>query len=193
MHRDVLIMDNYDSFTYNLADALGRLGAAVRVARSDAIDVRALARRPPAALVISPGPGRPESAGKTMEAILALRDRTAILGVCLGHQAIGAAFGAQVVRASEAVHGRATLIRHVDHPLFAGLPESFLAGRYHSLVLASPLPDSIRAIAFSAGGVVMAIAASRVVFGVQFHPESILTKSGPRLLRNFLTIAGVMA
>ena len=194
MRGDVLILDNYDSFTYNLADAFGRLGARVRVARSDAVDVQALRENPPLALVVSPGPGTPERAGKSIEAILALMDTSAILGVCLGHQAIGVALGGRVARAPEVVHGRSTIVRHIDHPLFAGIPRRFAAGRYHSLVLTSPLPVGLMQIADTPDGVVMAVAAHHArVFGVQFHPESVLTKTGPRLLRNFLSIAGAIA
>ena len=194
MRGDVMLLDNYDSFTYNLADLLERLGAVVRVIRADAVDVGALREEPPAALVVSPGPGTPQHAGRSIESILALMHKSAILGVCLGHQAIGVALGGRVVRAAEVVHGRSTLVRRIDHPLFAGMPPQFAAGRYHSLVLAQPLPSTITPLAFASDGTVMAIAArDHPTFGVQFHPESILTKTGPRLIRNFLSIAGAIA
>jgi len=194
MRRGVVIVDNYDSFTYNLADAFGRLGETVRVVRSDAVDVQALCEHPPLALVVSPGPGTPERAGKSIEAIRALMGKSAILGVCLGHQALGVALGGRVARAPEVVHGRASVVHHVDHPLFAGIPAKFAGGRYHSLALTSPLPDTIVPLAHTADGVVMAVAARNApAFGVQFHPESILTKTGPRLLRNFLSLAGAIA
>jgi anthranilate synthase/aminodeoxychorismate synthase-like glutamine amidotransferase len=191
----VLVVDNYDSFTYNLVDEIGRHGLDVRVARNDELDVARLAAAPPAAIVISPGPGTPQQAGGSMALVAELHDRTPMLGVCLGHQAIGAAHGARVSHAGAVVHGEATTVEHNGHELFAGIPKRFDAGRYHSLCVdAHSLPDALEAIAVSDDGTLMAMAHRRApVFGVQFHPESVLTKHGPRLLANFLTIAGLLS
>lgn len=194
MNRDLLIIDNYDSFTYNLAQAFGKLGALVRVVRCDAITADGLAAAPPAALVVSPGPGTPQGAGNSMRAIRALNGKIAILGVCLGHQAIGACCGARIVRAPEVVHGKTSAVEHHGGALFAGVPSPFLATRYHSLVIdESTLPRTLSVTARSAGdGLLMAVEHREApTFGVQFHPESIMTKTGPRLLANFLHIAGL--
>ena len=195
MSRTVLVVDNYDSFTYNLVHEIGSVGVDVHVVRNDAFDVARLAAAPPAAVVFSPGPGTPERAGYSLALITALRTTTPMLGVCLGHQAIGAAYGARVTHAREVIHGQATLTEHNGHELFAGIPRRFPAGRYHSLCVdVSSLPSELEAIATADDGTLMAIADRRhPVFGVQFHPESVLTKAGPRLLRNFLAIAGVIA
>ena len=188
MSARVLILDNYDSFTYNLAQAFGSLGADVRVVRADAIDVDALEAAPPDALVISPGPGTPERAGNSMAAIRALTGRVPILGVCLGHQAIGAVFGGRVVHAPAVVHGKTSSVTHDGSALFADIPSPFVATRYHSLIVdEGTLPASLRITARSDDGLLMAFRhEADPTFGVQFHPESVMTKHGPRLLTNFL-------
>ena len=184
----VTILDNYDSFTCNLAQAFGALGADVRVVRSDAIGVDELQHDLPDALVVSPGPGTPERAGNSMSAIRALSGRIPILGVCLGHQAIGAVFGGRVVRAPAVVHGKTSQVAHDGAGLFTGIPSPFTATRYHSLVVdESSLPDVLAVTARSDDGLLMAFAhRSHPTFGVQFHPESVMTRLGPRLLANFL-------
>lgn len=189
----VLIADNYDSFTYNLAQAFGALGARVQVVRCDQIDVGLTERDPPDALVISPGPGRPEGAGNSLGLIGRLSGRIPILGVCLGHQAIGAAFGGKVVSARSIWHGRTSRISHDGGPLFEGVRSGFRATRYHSLVVEEPsiAATPLRPIARSDDGVLMGIAHSmHPTFGLQFHPESVLTTLGPRILANFLAMAG---
>src|SRR5215469_4334133 len=189
----VLVVDNYDSFTYNLVHEIERYGVHADVVRNDAFDVAAVAKAPPVAIVFSPGPGTPERAGNSVALVAALRESTPMLGVCLGHQAIGAAYGAHVAHAREVVHGRATFAQHSGHALFEGIPRRFAAGRYHSLCVdPQTLPPQLEAIALSDDGTLMALADRNApVFGVQFHPESVLTKHGPRLLANFLTIAGI--
>lgn len=195
MNAAVLVVDNYDSFTYNLVHELRCLVADVRVLRNDVLDIAAIAASPPAAVVISPGPGTPQRAGGCLELIRALRGRTAIFGVCLGHQAIGVAYGASVKQACEPVHGRATLVTHEPHRLFTGIPTRFRAGRYHSLEIDNrTLPNVLVPIAHGDDGMLMALAdRHEPVFGVQFHPESVLTHYGPRLLANFIAIAGATA
>ncbi len=190
MSRRVTILDNYDSFTYNLAQAFGTLGAHVRVVRSDAIDADELRTQAPDAIVISPGPGTPERAGNSMSVIRTLTGHVPILGVCLGHQAIGAVFGGRVVRAPAVVHGKTSSVGHDGSPLFSGVPSPFVATRYHSLVVdESTLPDVLAITARSEDGLLMAFAhRSHPTFGVQFHPESVMTKFGPRLLANFLEV-----
>ena len=182
----VLLLDNYDSFTYNLAHLFAVLGAEVVVHRNDELTVaQALALRP-THLVVSPGPGRPEEAGIAVEAVSAFAESLPVLGVCLGHQAIVAAFGGEVGPARELVHGRATEVRHDGHGLFAGLPPAFPAGRYHSLA-ATRLPDCLEVSARAPDGEVMAVRhRSLPLDGVQFHPESVLTPDGARLAANFL-------
>jgi anthranilate synthase/aminodeoxychorismate synthase-like glutamine amidotransferase len=194
--REVLILDNYDSFTFNLAQAFGKLGARVRVVRSDAVTAEGLAASPPGALVISPGPGTPERAGNSVRAVRALDGRVPILGVCLGHQAIGACFGAKVVGAPAVVHGKVSHVEHGGGPLFEGIPSPFAATRYHSLVVDEhSLPDVLSVTARSIGdNVLMGIAhRQHLTFGVQFHPESVMTKHGYRMLENFMNIAGSRA
>jgi para-aminobenzoate synthetase component II len=182
----ILLLDNKDSFVWNLAQALGALGAEVDVARSDAVDVEALGRA--SALVISPGPGRPEDAGRSVAAVRRWSGERPILGVCLGHQAIGAAFGGVVAR-GEPVHGRPTPVRHDGDGLFAGLPQPLQACRYHSLYVLAPLPPELVATAHTPAGEVMALRhRAHPTFGVQFHPESFRTPDGPRLLANFLRV-----
>src|SRR5580704_1478957 len=174
----ILLIDNYDSFVYNLARYLREMGCATRVVRNDALtldDVRTLA---PQAIVISPGPCTPSQAGISVEVVRALSDRVPILGVCLGHQAIGEALGGEVARSPFPVHGMRCRVHHDGTGLFAGLPSPLSAGRYHSLcVIEKSLPDALRVTACSDDGVIMAIAhRSQPLFGVQFHPESILTE-----------------
>ncbi len=182
--RLILLLDNRDSFVWNLAQALQGLGAPVRVARSDAVDPEAIGAF--RALVVSQGPGRPADAGGSVAAIVRWSGHLPILGVCLGHQAIGAAFGATIER-GEPVHGRASAIRHDGQGLFAGLPQPLIACRYHSLYVGAPLPAVLRATAHSERGEVMALRhREHATFGVQFHPESFRTEHGNRLLANFL-------
>jgi len=182
----ILLIDNYDSFTYNLAHLFGELGAEVVVRRNDAIDADTAARLAPSHLVVSPGPGRPADAGVSIDVIRRLAPTTPTLGVCLGHQAIVEAFGGDVGAARELVHGKASPVRHDGRGLFRGLPERFEAGRYHSLA-ATRLPDELEPCAFSDDGEVMAVRHRELpVVGVQFHPESVLTPVGPQLARNFL-------
>ena len=185
----VLVLDNYDSFTYNLVQYLGELGADVRVMRNDAVTVETIRASRPDRIVISPGPGRPENAGVTMDVIRELGSETPILGVCLGHQAIGAVFGGAVIRAAVPMHGKTSTIEHDGRGIFTGLTEPFLASRYHSLVVSDEgLPPALEVTARTKEDrTIMGLRhRSWPVYGVQFHPESILTGEGHRLLRNFL-------
>ena len=183
----VVLIDNYDSFTYNLVQYLGELGAEVIVHRHDAIDVAGVAALDPTHLVISPGPKTPAEAGVSVEAIRHFAGRVPVLGVCLGHQAIGAAFGGRVVRGREPVHGKTSAVVHDGRSVFAGLDSPMTATRYHSLVVDPDLPDDLEASAWCDGDVLMGIRhRSHPVEGVQFHPESILTDRGRALLGNFL-------
>ena len=185
----VLLIDNYDSFTWNLAHRLGELGAEVRVLRNDALDGEGIERLGPARLVISPGPGRPETAGVSIDALRKFAGRIPILGVCLGHQALSIAFGGRVDRAAMLMHGKTSRIAHDGTHLFAGLSSPFEAGRYHSLVIpADALPPGFVTTAWVADDTtVMGVRHERwPVFGVQFHPESVLTAVGHRILQNFL-------
>jgi anthranilate synthase/aminodeoxychorismate synthase-like glutamine amidotransferase len=182
----MLLIDNYDSFTYNLAHLFGQLGVEVEVRRNDAIDADEAERLAPSHLVISPGPGRPADAGATPAILRRLASRVATLGVCLGHQAIVEVFGGEVGRAKTLVHGKASVIRHDGLGLFRGLPEDFIAGRYHSLA-ATSVPEYLDVSATCGDGEVMAVRHRELrVDGVQFHPESVLTPVGPDLARNFL-------
>ena len=182
----ILLIDNYDSFTYNLAHLFGELGAEVVVRRNDAIDADEAERMQPSQLVISPGPGRPGDAGATVEIVRRLAPRVRTLGVCLGHQALVEAFGGEIGPAQKLVHGKASLISHDGRGLFRNLPEDFLAGRYHSLA-ATRIPDSLEVSATCTDGEVMAVRHRELpADGVQFHPESVLTPIGPDLARNFL-------
>jgi anthranilate synthase/aminodeoxychorismate synthase-like glutamine amidotransferase len=186
----VLLLDNYDSFTWNLAHRLGELGAEVKVSRNDAIGLDDVERLSPTRIVISPGPGRPESAGISVDLLKRFAGRVPILGVCLGHQALAIAFGGRVDRAQAPVHGKTSMVAHEGTHLFAGLEPTFEAGRYHSLVIAGDgIPDQFVTSAWVTGdGTIMGIRHARwPVFGVQFHPESVLTPIGHRLLKNFLT------
>jgi anthranilate synthase/aminodeoxychorismate synthase-like glutamine amidotransferase len=185
----VLMIDNYDSFTYNLVQYLGELGAAVEVRRNDAIGLDEVAALRPDGVVISPGPCTPREAGISVPLIQRFAGALPILGVCLGHQAIGAAFGGAVVRADRIMHGKTSPILHDGRGLFAGLPQGFDATRYHSLVIdPATLPATLERSAWTAEGEIMGVRhRSAFVEGVQFHPESILTLQGKALLRNFLS------
>ena len=182
----ILLVDNYDSFTYNLAHLFGALGVEVTVVRNDEIDAEGAARLEPSHLVVSPGPGRPAAAGESIEIVKRLAPHTPTLGVCLGHQAIVEAFGGEVGYARELLHGKASPVHHDGSGIFSGLPEPFDAGRYHSLA-ATRLPDVLEPTAYADDGEVMAVRHRTLpVVGVQFHPESVLTPDGPALARNFL-------
>jgi anthranilate synthase/aminodeoxychorismate synthase-like glutamine amidotransferase len=184
----ILLIDNYDSFTYNLYQYLGELGAGVHVVRNDAATVAELEMLAPDGVVVSPGPGEPESAGISMEAIRAFAGKVPILGVCLGHQAIGRAFGGRIVRAPELRHGKTSEIYHTGKGVFAGLPNPFVATRYHSLIVdPASCPPELDVTAWTADGLIMGLRhRTSPIEGVQFHPESMLTKSGKALLANFL-------
>jgi len=185
----IFLVDNYDSFTYNLVQALGKLGGRVEVVRNDRFDPAAVAASRPEAVVISPGPGRPETAGRSLALIgEAEREGIPVLGVCLGHQAIAAYHGGSVVRAPAPRHGKSSEVSHDGSALFRGLSSPFAAGRYHSLaVREEDLPGDLQVTARSEDGVVMALRHRfRPVYGVQFHPESVLTPEGEKLLANFL-------
>ena len=182
----ILLIDNYDSFTYNLAHLFGELGAEVVVRRNDAIGPDEAEKLGASHLVISPGPGRPADAGATVELVRRLATTTPTLGVCLGHQAVVEAFGGEIGQAKRLVHGKPSEIDHDGRGLFQGLPERFEAGRYHSLA-ATTIPDALEVSATCAEGEVMAVRHRQLpVDGVQFHPESVLTPVGPELARNFL-------
>jgi anthranilate synthase component 2 len=186
--RPVIVLDNYDSFTYNLVQYLAELGESVVVVRNDALSIAELTARRPRALVVSPGPGRPEQAGISTAAMLALAPSTPTLGVCLGHQCLGAAFGARVVRAPTPMHGKVSAIHHDGTGLFAGLPDPFEATRYHSLMVEeASLPPELEVTARTDDGLIMGLRHRRwPVYGVQFHPESIATPHGRKILANFL-------
>jgi anthranilate synthase/aminodeoxychorismate synthase-like glutamine amidotransferase len=182
----ILLVDNYDSFTYNLAHLFGELGAEVRVVRNDAIDADEAERLAPSHLVISPGPGRPRDTGVSIELLRRLGPSTPTLGVCLGHQAIVEAFGGEIGQAKQLVHGKAAEVAHDGRGLFAGLPDPFEAGRYHSLA-ARHVPHELEICARTEDGEVMAVRHRELpIEGIQFHPESVLTPTGPQLARNFL-------
>jgi anthranilate synthase/aminodeoxychorismate synthase-like glutamine amidotransferase len=185
----VLVIDNYDSFTYNLVQYLGELGAKVIVRRNDEATIDELKSLGHARVVISPGPGRPEQAGVSLQVIKEFGPRMPVLGVCLGHQAIGLAFGGEVVRAPLPIHGKTSTVEHTGKGVFSGVTSSFQAGRYHSLVVSEPtLPPELEVIARTKeDGLVMGVRHRAMpIHGVQFHPESVLTHEGRRILRNFL-------
>lgn len=187
----VVLIDNYDSFTFNLAQALQVLGAEVLVHRNDALTVAQVFALEPTHLVISPGPGRPEDAGISPDVVReALRRGTPLLGVCLGHQALGMVLGAEIVRAEQLMHGKASFVEHDGAGLFADLPQPMAAARYHSLVIdPATLPAALEITAQTADGVIMAVRHTHApVVGVQFHPESVLTPDGDHLLANFLGV-----
>jgi anthranilate synthase component II len=184
----LVMIDNYDSFTYNLVQYLGELGEEVRVYRNDEISVDAVQKLNPAQIVLSPGPCTPNEAGITLELINKLAGRIPLLGVCLGHQAIGQAFGGKVVRAGQVMHGKVSRVRHDAKGVFAGIPNDFVATRYHSLVIErAGLPAELEITAESEDGEIMGIRHRQLaVEGVQFHPEALLTEHGHRMLENFL-------
>jgi anthranilate synthase/aminodeoxychorismate synthase-like glutamine amidotransferase len=188
----ILLIDNYDSFTYNLYQYLCELGADVIVRRNDAVTVHDARLMAPERIVISPGPCTPDEAGISLDLIQDLAGQVPILGVCLGHQAIGAAFGGQVVRAPKVMHGKTSAITHDSEGIFAGLPNPFTATRYHSLIVREEtLPDVLEVTARSEDGIIMGLRHRHCeVYGVQFHPESILTTGGHRLLANFIGVGG---
>jgi anthranilate synthase component 2 len=190
----ILVVDNYDSFTYNLVQELAGRGAEVRVLRNDAESAAAMLARAPRGVVLSPGPGRPEDAGVCLD-LLRLRPAVPLLGVCLGHQALGMAFGGVVARAPRLMHGKTSPVRHDGRGLFAGLPNPFTATRYHSLeVREDTVPEDLEPCAWSEEGTVMGLRHRTLPYhGVQFHPESVLTVEGPRLLENFLAACGERA
>jgi anthranilate synthase component 2 len=186
----IAVIDNYDSFTYNLVQYLGTLGAAIEVHRNDAIEVEALAGRPLEGLVISPGPGEPRDAGISEAAIARLAGAVPILGVCLGHQALGEVYGGKVVRAQRLMHGKTSPILHKGRGLFAGLDNPFEATRYHSLIVErDSVPAVLEVVAWTPEGEIMGFKhRDHETWGVQFHPESVLTRPGLRLVENFLTL-----
>jgi anthranilate synthase/aminodeoxychorismate synthase-like glutamine amidotransferase len=185
----ILLVDNYDSFTWNLAQYLGELGAPLVVRRNDEITVEQIEQLRPARIVISPGPGRPEDAGVTVEVIRRFGPTTPVLGVCLGHQGIGVAFGGSVVRARQLMHGKVSSVHHDGRGVFRGVSQPFVAGRYHSLVVADPLPPALEAVARTEDGTIMGLRHVEFpIHGVQFHPESVLTGEGRQVLRNFLEL-----
>jgi anthranilate synthase/aminodeoxychorismate synthase-like glutamine amidotransferase len=185
----ILLIDNYDSFTYNLAQYLGELGAPPIVKRNDEISVDDIEQMQPDRIVISPGPGRPEQAGITVETIRRLGGRIPLLGVCLGHQGIGLAFGGTIARAAELMHGKVSAVHHDGRGVFKDIAQPFTAGRYHSLVVAEPVPEQLEVSARTEDGTIMGLRhRAAPIHGVQFHPESVLTGEGRRLLRNFLEL-----
>ena len=185
----ILLIDNYDSFTWNLAQYFGELGAPPSVKRNDEITLEQIAEVKPSRIVISPGPGRPESAGISIEVIRRFGSSTPILGVCLGHQSIGIAFGGNVVRAPQLMHGKTSVVAHDGTGLFRGVSQPFTAGRYHSLIVADPLPVELEATARTEDGTIMGMRhRSLPIHGVQFHPESVLTGEGHQVLQNFLEL-----
>jgi anthranilate synthase/aminodeoxychorismate synthase-like glutamine amidotransferase len=184
----ILVIDNYDSFTYNLVQYLGELGANLTVRRNDAVTLDEVETLAPSHVVISPGPGDPDDGGISLDLIRAHYQRTPILGVCLGHQCISAAFGGRIDRAPRLMHGKTSPIYHYGTGLFDGVPSPFEATRYHSLIVNEPLPACLQVTAFTTEGEVMAVKhRTAPVVGVQFHPESILTEHGKDILRNFIT------
>jgi len=189
----ILVIDNYDSFTYNLVHYLNELGARTLVKRNDALTAQQALAMKPDAILLSPGPCAPEQAGICLEILATAPDSQPILGVCLGHQAIGQAFGGDVVRAKTLMHGKTSPITHENKGLFAGLPSPFTATRYHSLAVArQTLPNSLDVTAWTGDGEIMGVQHhERPIHGVQFHPESIATEHGHALLANFLDLAGV--
>jgi len=186
----ILLLDNYDSFTYNLAQYLGELGCQVEVHRNDRISVEQIAQRKPERIVISPGPCTPQEAGICMELVQKLARKVPILGVCLGHQAIGAAFGGKIIRAPKLFHGKTSQIRHDGSGVFRGLPNPFTATRYHSLIVErKSLPRELQVTAETDDDIIMGMQHRKYpLMGVQFHPESVLTESGKQLLKNFLSL-----
>jgi len=186
----LLVIDNYDSFTYNLVQYLGELGERIEVRRNNEVSVDKIETMAPDRIVISPGPGTPNDAGVSLQLIEEFGGKMPILGVCLGHQAIGQAFGARVVRAANLVHGKSSTVQHDGKTIFAGLEQNFTAGRYHSLVVdGASVPDCLEVSARTPNGTVMGLRHRKMkIEGVQFHPESIMTTEGKKLLANFLKL-----
>ena len=183
----LVVIDNYDSFTYNLVQYLGELGADLQVFRNDQVTLEEIRALDPTHIVISPGPGEPQDGGISNDVIREFGPSTPILGVCLGHQCIGEVYGGKVIRAPRLMHGKTSPVYHNSDQLFNGVPSPFTATRYHSLIVEEPLPDSLQITAFTSEGEVMAVRHREFpVVGVQFHPESILTERGKRILKNFL-------
>jgi para-aminobenzoate synthetase component 2 len=183
----ILVIDNYDSFTYNLVQEMGKLGADLHVIRNDECAVDEIEAMAPSHVVISPGPGTPDDSGVSLDVLARMGASTPILGVCLGHQSIGQVYGGKVIRAPRLMHGKTSLIYHQGDPLFAGVPSPFEATRYHSLIVDEALPDCLRVTGKTEEGEIMALRhTEHPVVGVQFHPESFLTTFGPRILKNFL-------
>ncbi|NLF74137.1 MAG: aminodeoxychorismate/anthranilate synthase component II [Chloroflexi bacterium] len=183
----ILVIDNYDSFTYNLVQLMGEMGADLRVVRNDRATIDEIRAMQPSHIVISPGPGTPDDAGISQDVIRELGPTIPTLGVCLGQQSIGQVYGGRVVRAPRLMHGKTSMIFHKNAALFTGVPSPFEATRYHSLIVEEPLPDCLTVTAFTETGEVMALRhKTHPVAGVQFHPESILTRFGTRILQNFL-------
>ena len=188
----ILLIDNYDSFSYNLYQVVGSLDPSIQVIRNDDKTVAEIEAMAPDAIILSPGPGRPKDAGVIEDVVKSFSGKIPILGICLGHQAIGEAFGARITYAKRLMHGKASAVTvDQDSPLFASCPEVIQAGRYHSLAVdRSTLPDNLKVIAETDDGEVMAIAdEAKKIYGIQFHPESILTPKGKQILKNFLAIA----
>lgn len=188
----VLMIDNYDSFVYNLVQYLGELGEKVAVYRNDAITAERILKLKPSHIVISPGPGRPEDAGVSCEVIEKIGGRIPILGVCLGHQCIGHVYGGRIVKASRLMHGKTSLVRHNSRGIYRGIPSPFVATRYHSLIIKKDsLPPEIMVDAWTEEGEIMGVRHRKDdIFGVQFHPEAVLTDNGKLLLKNFLSFSG---
>lgn len=186
--KNILLIDNYDSFTYNLVHYLSALGATVEVVRNDALSARDIMGKKPNGIVISPGPASPDEAGVCLELITTNQGQIPLLGVCLGHQSIGQAYGGKVVRAASVMHGKTSQMTHSNQGIFKGIPSPFTATRYHSLIIErASLPECLRITAETADGTIMAVEhTTQPVFGVQFHPESIATEQGSRICSNFL-------
>jgi anthranilate synthase component II len=184
----ILVIDNYDSFTYNLVQFMGEMGADLHVVRNDQTTLPEIQAMQPSHIVISPGPGTPDDGGVSLDVVRAMGESTPIFGVCLGHQCIGQAYGGIVTRAGRLMHGKTSMVYHRGDPLFTGVPSPFEATRYHSLIVQEEtIPDALTITAFTEQGEIMAVRhKEHPVVGVQFHPESILTGYGPRIIRNFL-------
>jgi anthranilate synthase component II len=185
----VLVIDNYDSFTYNLVQYFGELGADIRVVRNDQVTLDEIRAMQPTHIVISPGPGDPDDGGISNDVIREFGPAIPVLGVCLGHQCMGQVYGGVVSRAPRLMHGKTSKVYHNGQGLFNGIPSPFVATRYHSLIVEEPLPESLQVTAFTRDGEVMGLQHHEYpVYGVQFHPESILTEHGKRILQNFLAM-----
>jgi len=183
----IVVIDNYDSFTYNLVQYLGELGQEIQVFRNDQVTLEEIRELNPDHIVISPGPGTPDDGGISLDILREFGPTTPILGVCLGHQCIGQAYGGKVTRAPRLMHGKTSAVYHNDGGIFSGVPSPFNATRYHSLIVEEPIPDELEVTAFTSQGEVMGVRHKKYpTVGVQFHPESILTEHGKRILQNFL-------